>query len=180
MKLDTKTIKKDGYTIRISIHHDDNMGAPWEEHDGHGIASDWTSRDKRAGEIILCQDGSSKRYYDFADTMKIAKRDGWGLCPEKIAKIKKQTGKKPTKGELVHAAVMADFEYLRAWCNDEWHWLGYTTEIETPDGETIDGDSCWGYDDERYMLEQATSNALATVADHAKTGIETEIAACYP
>lgn len=166
MKLYTEESKHKGYTIRISIHRDEHMGPPWKEHDGHGIVSDREHRDKRPGEIILHSDRQSKWFYDFAGTMAIAKRDGWGLSEENIAKLEKQLGRKPTKGDVLHAAAMRDYEHLKGWCNDEWCWVGYTTEIETPDGETIEGDSCWGYDDEKYMLEEAIGNARQTIQEH--------------
>ena len=161
----TKDFSYKGHTIRISVHADEDMREPWKEHDDHGIVSNWERRDKQPGEMILCQDRGLKRFYDFAATMKLAIRDSWGLSPENIAKLETMLGRKPTKGDICHASVMADFEHLRAWCNGDWSWLGYTTEIETPDGDTIDGDSCWGYDDAKYMLSEALDNAKRTVQD---------------
>ena len=169
-----------GYSIKIHIHHDECCGAPWKEHDGHGIVSEWTSRDKRAGELVLCADRSSRRFYDFAGTMDIAKRDGWGLALEHVLKLENKLGRKPTAGEIRAAAVMRDFDYLRAWCNGEWVWLGYTTEIETPDGETIEGESCWGFDAQEHMVSEAETQARDTVESHIALVAETEIAACVP
>ena len=71
-------------TIRATIEHDSGHGAPWEECDGHGPVSDWTTRAKRPGELVLCSDGSHKRYYDFAEACRIARRDGWGYMPGKV------------------------------------------------------------------------------------------------
>jgi hypothetical protein len=158
-----KTIK--GCNVIVSVHQDQHMGEPWNEHDGHGIVSEWTTRNKSAGELILHQDGRSKLFYDFAETMKIAKRDGWGLSPERLSKLEKRLGRKPTTGQIVADAVSRDFEHLRQWCNGDWCWFGYTTEINTPDGETITGDSCWGFDDEKYMLDEAFSQAAHAVKE---------------
>lgn len=36
------------HTTRVTIEQDCDHGAPWEECDGHGEVSDWTTRDKRA------------------------------------------------------------------------------------------------------------------------------------
>lgn len=100
--------------------------------------------------------------------MKIAKRDGWGLADEHISELAAKLGRKPTKGEITHASVMRDFEYLRGWCNDDWQWLGYTSEIETPDGKTLESDldSCWGFDDAKYMVGEALSNAEHAIDRH--------------
>lgn len=73
------TIELNGRTYTVETEYDDFMGAPWDEHDGHGIVSDWESRDKHAGEYVLSSDRNSKRFYDYAGTMKKAKAEGWGL-----------------------------------------------------------------------------------------------------
>lgn len=72
----------DGWTLRVSIEHDDGMGAPWKEHDGHGEVSEWTRRDKRPGEWVLCTDRGSSRFYDAQESQRIAIRDRWGMGPE--------------------------------------------------------------------------------------------------
>ena len=37
------------YTYTITIESDDMHGNPWEEHDGHGPVSEWTTRDRLPG-----------------------------------------------------------------------------------------------------------------------------------
>lgn len=177
-----KTINHRGYAATITVHHDQDMGEPWKEHDGYGIVSEWTMRDKSPGELVLHHDRNSYRYYDLAETMKLARKDGWGLSDNDKAKLAKSLGRKPTKREIVAEAVRRDFEHLRAWCNDQWHWQGYTTEITTPDGKTLDGDSCWGFDDEDYMLSEAGDNAIYSINrladEHAKELAESHEMAC--
>jgi hypothetical protein len=180
MKIDDEKFEHKGYKVVIDIHHDEHQGPPWKEHDGHGEVSEWTSRDKRAGELVLVTDRNSKRYYDYAGAIRIANRDGWGLNDEHRYKLWQKLGRTPTKREICAASVMFDYEYLRGWCNDEWSWLGYTTTITTPQGKEIDGDSCWGFDDRKYMLEEAKSNAIHDVEELEKTRIETEMAECCP
>lgn len=165
-----------GYRIEITAEWDDNMGEPWKEHDGHGIVSEWTTRDKAPGEWLLCQDHSSKRFYDYKGTLAVARLDGWGLSPDQLKVFGRKLGRKPTRKEITAEAVKRDYEYLRAWCNDEWHWMGYTTRITPPDGGAFDGDSCWGFDDEDYMIECAKENAEAEVDQHSKTLEQTAIA----
>ncbi|MCW0163722.1 hypothetical protein OIV56_13400 [Burkholderia pseudomallei] len=73
------TIDGTTYRFRINVENDDGKGAPWDEEDGHGPVSDWTTRDKRPSEWVLSSDHGSKRFYDVAEANRIAKRDGWGL-----------------------------------------------------------------------------------------------------
>lgn len=126
-----------GITAKVETERDENMGPPWEEHDEHGPVSDWTTRDKRAGERVLCTDGRSHRYYDFAKAVKIAKRDGWDAPPYK-------TG---TKGQQAARAAEADFEWLRAWCDYEWQWIGVIVTLTDESGAKIASDSVWGIKD---------------------------------
>ena len=50
---DTTTAEHDGWTFAAEVHRDDSFGAPWLEHDGHGEVTDWTTRDKAPGELVL-------------------------------------------------------------------------------------------------------------------------------
>lgn len=176
----TKPANYRDHKITISIHHDEGMGEPWKEHDGHGVVSEWVRRDKKPGELVLNESRGSFRYYDFAETLKIARRDGWGCGVHPGGETCKCGVQHRTERECIACAVRQDFEHLRAWCNDEWHWQGYTTKIETPGGVVIEGDSCWGFDDEEYMLSEAMDCARATVDDLILTAEQTQIAECCP
>lgn len=134
----TETQEHHGRTYKVEWIHDDGMGAPWEEHDGHGIVSDWTTRDKTPGEWVLLSDRHSKRYYDAQATMERAKAEGWNTAPYHWK----------TKGEQAAAAVKADFEHLRAWCDDRWHWCGIVATLLDEEGdETEHTASLWGFED---------------------------------
>lgn len=160
---DTKTVEHNGHTITLNWHFDEDTGPPWKEHDGHGPVSDWTRRDKRPGEKVLCSDRGSVRFYDYAEAIKIAKRDGWDAPPYK-------TG---TKGEQAARAVERDFEYLKRWCNDGWHWCGYTIEIEGTDYS----ESLWGIDsDSQDEFEAEAIEAAKEWLD--RELIESHDAAC--
>lgn len=74
----TATVTHGAWIFTARIEPDDGMRAPWKEHDGHGPVSEWTTRDKTPGELVLCSDYGSKRYYDYATACHIARRDGWG------------------------------------------------------------------------------------------------------
>ena len=154
---DGDTFEHKGRTYRVEFPYDDSHGAPWEECDGHGVVSDWTTRDKAPGERVLVSDRSSKRYYDIAETMRIAKRDGWGLGNDKLADLAQALGRMPTKKEIIAKAVENDFEYLRSWCNAEWHYCGAIV-THNDSGET---ESLWGIEDNAYDYLAEVAHDLA-------------------
>jgi len=163
------TAERDGFRYVATVHHDSDMGPPWEEHDGHGPVSDWTGRDKRPGELVLCTDRGSRRYYDFAEACRIARRDIWGIPPKGLKVERAPDGKwnwisvdgyatgfpcwnsatraayeyvRSTMSPREYAARAArhDFEMLRDWCDDEWTWCGIAVQLFGPDGEELTGD----------------------------------------
>ncbi len=145
---DRETFTHDGQPFRVRIERDDHMGEPWKEHDGHGIVSDWTTRDKRPGERVLNSGHGSRRYYDIKASIALAKADQWSLGDKEMGKLAAKLGRAPTPGEVTARAVELDFDRLRAWCNDEWEWLCVGVEWLGRDGEVratewlggIDGD----------------------------------------
>lgn len=143
--IDETEYEHNGHTITIKWYHDEDHGTPWEEEDGHGPVSEWTRRDKQPGERVLCEDHGNVRYYDFAEAVKIAKRDGWDAKPYGTGTAKQRTTR----------AVEADFDHLRGWCNDAWHYAGYNV--------TIDGmeyhESLWGIDSP--SMDQFEKDAIA-------------------
>ena len=77
----TETLTHHGKTYRVEWVYDRDAGTPWDHSDGHGVVSDWETRDKRPGELILNQNGRSKRFYDFAASVKKARAEGWNTAP---------------------------------------------------------------------------------------------------
>ena len=152
MLYDVDTFKHEGLTFKFETAHDDDMGAPWDEHDGHGPVSEWTTRDKRAGELILSTDRhGAKRFYDFAKTVKIAKRDGWNAPPYELPG--------ETKGQRAAKAAMADYDRLRRWCNDQWGWCGVVvTAIDLPGEPTR---SLWGIESDAGEYFETLAQELA-------------------
>lgn len=155
------TIERDGFTLRARIKHDSDTGAPWEEHDGHGPVSDWTRRDKLPGELILCDDGRQKRFYDFAEACRIARRDGWNAKPYDVP------GETPR--QRAAKAARADYDRLRAWCDDSWNWCGVVVTASRA-GVELGTASLWGIESNAgaYLVEVAnelTAEALAEAAD---------------
>jgi hypothetical protein len=138
----------DGFYAVVTTPYDTDMGPPWKEYDGYGPVSEWTSRDKRPGEWVLSRERfGSKRYYDFAEAVGIARRDGWGLCPEHLAELTAKLGRPPTKGQIAVASVEKGFEFLQDWCENRWHWIGVCVDIFNADDEEVYSDSIWGVED---------------------------------
>lgn len=132
-----ETIKHNGREYRFEIERDDYMGAPWEEHEGHGPVSEWTTRAKLPGELVLCEDRHTKRYYDYAEACRIARHNGWDARPYNAGQ--------ETKRQQAAKAARADFEELRKWCADEWWWVGVVVYDRCPlCGEWSVLASLWG------------------------------------
>lgn len=154
-QIETDCEDDDGTFYVARLEMDENMLAPWIEHDGHGPVSDWRNKDSKApGERVLCTDRNSARFYDVQEATKIAKRDGWTCTHEHHR----------TPGEKRACAVATDYEYLRDWCEDRWHWVGvvlakYQLTNDGLESVRIDDHvaSIWGIDsnDRAYLREIA-------------------------
>ena len=138
------TFIRDGFTVTARIEPDDCGEAPWIADEGHGPVTDWTTRSKRAGERILNQDRGVFRYYDFAEACKIALRDGWNCAQNRTDAAK---------------AAEEDFRRLRAWCNNDWTYVGVVLSVAR-NGVTLDNHaaSLWG-------IESDCGDYLAEVAE---------------
>lgn len=137
----------------VKIEYDTDYNPPWENCDGHGVVSDWEHCGEANGRWELCEDHYSRRYYDWKETLKIAKRDGWGTH----------------NGDLMEA-VRSDYEYLRSWCNDTWYYVGVVVELYNEDDKLIAEDSCWGYESycEDYLCSEARSWLCWILVDYRK------------
>ncbi len=139
-----------GKLFAITIEPDSYYGAPWDEHDGHGPVTAWTTRSKHPGELVLNNHRIARRYYNFAEACRIARRDGWDAEPCNAGT--------ETKRQQAAKAERADFEYLRRWSNDEWHWVVLTVELLDAEGEPTGAMQSLGgleSDDEDYIRESA-------------------------
>ena len=126
-----------GWSLKFEIQRDEDMRAPWEDCDGHGVVS---SR-YEDGFWHLGNDW----YYDWKASLKIAKRDRWGC--------------KPYDTSTAMDAVKADYEYLRRWCQDYWWWVGCIVTLYDEHGDEVDSESCWGFgsDSMDYVASEARS-----------------------
>ena len=119
---ETISVTIDGFTVTAKVEHDPDMGPPWDEHDGHGPVSGWTTRSKRPGERVLMQYQRSYQYYDWEGAIEKAREEGWGVHPGKA--------EGETDRQYRVRAVQRDFDYLKGWCNNEWFWCSVTLSVE--------------------------------------------------
>lgn len=166
----SETFEHNGRKFTYTTERDDCICEPWKECDGHGIVSEWkrhafgmgSKPPKAPGERVLIWERGSYRTYDMQATMAIAKRDGWGLSDEATAKLAARLGRTPTTGDIRAAAVERDFQYLRAWCNDEWEWLVIcVTDVATGRKEYLGGVES---SDEKYIAYHALDLAAEICA----------------
>lgn len=137
-RIDSFDFDHAGKTFLAGVYTDDEYtDAPWENSDCHGLVSDWETRSKLPGELVLCDDRLSHRFYDVQETMKKARAESWGLSEPALAKLCESLGRPATRGEIVAAAVCADFEFLRGWCDGEWSYVGVCVRARDADGEVI-------------------------------------------
>lgn len=158
--------KLEGVTFGVTFERDDDSGgAPWGREDGHGPVSDWRSKgSKRAGERVLAEHRGRARFYDVQAATQIARRDEWGLSDAERAKLAESLGHKPTNGEVTAAAVEADYRRMRAWCNDEWSYIGVIVHMLATSGEQIPdiGGSIWGVESDAPEYHKVVAEELAS------------------
>ena len=158
---DSFTFEHNGRTFTARLFFDYGHGAPWDEECGHGPVSDWTRRDKRPGEMVLSEDRSSRRYYDFQAATGQAKVEGWGLGPDELAALAARLGRTPTAKEVTRESVLLDFKRLRDWCRDKWHYCG--VEVSTEDSDETE--SLWGIESDcRDYIEEVAQELAEQLA----------------
>jgi len=144
-------------TFAVKFERDDDAGAPWENAEGHGPVTGWERRDKHPGELVLNTDRGSKRFYDYAEACRIARRDCWDAAPYNDGS--------ETKRQQAAKAAMADYDYLRQWCANVWEYVGVTVTLLDDDGEPTEvSDSVWSvetFGDQHHVEAKTLADDLA-------------------
>lgn len=127
----------DGFTVRVEYHYDYDAGSPWEHDEGHGgvriVHAHYGRPQKRPGERVLHSDRWCHWLYDWQGACKKARAEGWNAKPyDAPARIER--------------AVQADFDYLRGWLNDDWHYAGIIVTVCDATGVQPVDDACWGFE----------------------------------
>ena len=157
----TETIEHYGIAVKIEYFYDSDRGRPWENCDGHGAMrsaySYYGKPDKRPGEVLIDCGRGHYWIYDWQESTRIAKRDGWGIANPPAGLTKKQ---------VTQLAVQQDFDFLRGWLNDEWQYVGIICTVLDSDGEeTEKTDSCWGFETLNDYHETAGKEMAETLAE---------------
>lgn len=165
------SIELKGLTFRVEVKPDDGtIGAPWDEHDGHGPVRDvqYCNGDpstirKPPGERVLYADRGTVWLYDWQEACRIAKRDGWGLAPDDIGRLKVRLGREPQPGDIRAEAVQRDFDYCRRYASGDWYWCGIVVTLLDVDGEpTRECESLWGMESDALTYLDDTASELAS------------------
>ena len=141
---DGDTFTHEGLQFIVSIEYDENHGAPWDEGDGHGPVSQWTGRNKKPGEWVLSKNRGLKRFYDAARV-----------------ELAEMLGRSPTNGDIRAEAVRRDFEHLRRWCNDQWHYVGVCVRHVSQDAGERYGCARWGIESDSVTYIAEVAHELA-------------------
>lgn len=172
----TFDFEHNGKQFRAFIKCDYGSETPWDREDGHVDVSDWQRRDKRPSEVIINEDRGSRRFVCLREAMVKATREGWGLSDEPMQALTERIGRKPTKKEVTAEAVRLDVERMRAWCADEWGYIGVCVCLLDSEGSPIGDEyaaACWGIESDcdayirevaRDMAGDAMAEAQATMA----------------
>jgi len=102
---ETDIIDVDGYTFAVGYYYDNDSGAPWEDNDGHGKMRLKKNIPKRPGERPMRADNGDTWFYDWQEACQRARKDGWGHGG-------------------IHAAVQADFDYIKGYLDGFWWYCG--------------------------------------------------------
>lgn len=148
------TFIHNGALFTLATEHDLDMGRPWEEHDGHGVIrtidgparNEYGESAKRPGERVLFSDRWESALYDVPASLAKAREEKWGPTPEE--------------------AVEEDYRHLKAWCDDEWHWMGVIVTLTI--GKHTYRQSVWGIEsdvEDDYIMQTARELADAVLAE---------------
>jgi len=160
----------DGLRAVFTVEYDSDASPPWED-DGHGPVSDWETRPKRAGELILHANRSARRYYDFAEACRIALADGWGYDGKSAAE---HVAAGLTRRQVAANAARADFAALRAWCRDDWYYAGVVVTISDAEEDVeLASASIWRVDvnypgSDNAYIDEIAADVLADALHDAR------------
>lgn len=161
-------LTNNGLTFQADVQVDIDAEAPWDREDGHGpVRSVAYNRfsgnrtDKKPGERIIDVGNRTAWVYDFAEALKIAKRDNWGSA---------KATPDMTPAQVRELAVMEDMERMGSWLRSEWGYIGVVvTLLDVKGRKTEVFDALWGIesDSHDYITEEAQRMADTIAKDYA-------------
>lgn len=172
----TFDFEHDGKQFRAFIESDDDHAPPWDRECGHVDVSEWEHRNKNPSEVIVNEDRGARQFVCIREAMEKATREAWGLSDEHMQALTEKLKRIPSKREVIAESVRLDVERMRAWCADEWEYVGVCVCLLDSEGSPIGNKyaaACWGIesDSDDYMRDvardlaaDALSEAQATMA----------------
>lgn len=163
-----ENIERDGFTFRVEHEYDHDAGAPWDREDGHGNVRyvgnhGYTGKpEKTPGELVLMGDRHGAQVYDFADACEQARKDNWGSYGWQGA------GEGMTRRQFAAEQARNDYDRLRAWCKEEWYYLGVVVTLMCVDGSETDAvQSLWGIESDAgtYLGQTASELVNGCITD---------------
>jgi hypothetical protein len=182
---------KSGKKYHVELYYDHDMGAPQDEGDGYGVTErlGWNPTDEEQLEQHLLDYepeieeetrlrlmrklsradwGSSGLYYDVLSSLHKARTDGWGAGAEW-----KAANPNATKEEELMYVVDKDFDHLKGWYDDDWHWVTVSVAPLNEDDEPDEDhrEYCGGYEstivdhDQRIWFDEVIED-LAHSVEH--------------
>lgn len=169
------TEPKSGLKYRAKFYADYDMQSPHEEHDGHGVVEhlNRSVEDILGDEDINLSDDLRMRLPLFRE---LYYERGSYTYYDVIGSINRAVSEWGCKPEDAQAAVDQDFEYLRGWYQNEWHWMYITlTKLDEDGKATEDCTSCGGYESMLLDGEQELSSVLCGMAWEIESNIRAEL-----
>lgn len=152
-----------GMQYRVDYYADHDSGPPQRVSDGHGVVTEqgYDLSDPEVRELI-----AESATEDMAMRMPLFKllhaNRGHFLYYDTVASISKAIHEWGCKPEEAPAAVEQDYEYLRGWYDNDWHYMTIqVTKLDENGEETDDYQIVGGY--ESLMLEPENRADLSTI-----------------
>ena len=139
--LETEMIEQHGNKHRVEYFAEHDCEAPWDNMDTMGTVSDWETRDKSPGELVLTESHGSKRFYDFQEAVKKARSSG-------------------LSGERAVEVARSEYRYLRRWCDSEWYYIGIQVTFDDYSA------SLWGIESDADSYHSTVIQDLIEEIEH--------------
>lgn len=167
------TEPKSGLKYRARFYADYDMRSPHEEHDGHGVIEHLSRSVEGILEDDELSDDLRMRLPLFRELYYVR---GCYTYYDVIASINKLVTVWGCSPEDAPAQVERDFEYLRGWYRNEWHWMWISlTKLDEDGEETDDCTSCGGFESMLLDEEEELSSVLCDMAWEIESNIRAEL-----
>lgn len=156
------TEPKSGLKYRAKFYSDIDMESPDKEHDCHGVTYALQPSVEDILEDILEDDDLRMRLPLFRE---LYYERGTYTYYDVIGSINKLVTVWGVAPEIAAEEADRDYEYLRGWYQNEWHWIYITlTKLDEDGEETSDYRSIGGFESMLIDDEAQLSSVLADIA----------------